>query len=59
MSNFKCEICGKYILEGSDGNYATECEHYPFETLKELRDRKYVTEEVLDLVDYFKRTDRR
>jgi len=31
MSNFYCEYCGMVILEDDEGNYYTECEHYPLE----------------------------
>lgn len=30
MSSFRCEICGKDILDTPAG-YITECEHYPRE----------------------------
>jgi len=36
MSNFYCEKCGKAILEGPNGHYVTECEHYPREGEKEM-----------------------
>ena len=32
MSNFCCEYCGTSIVEGADGEYITECKHYPKET---------------------------
>lgn len=31
MSSFFCDICGEAIIEGKDGRYETECEHYPME----------------------------
>lgn len=37
MSNFRCEICGKDILDTPAG-YITECEHYPLVRLsKDLK----------------------
>jgi len=33
MSSFTCEHCGTDILDTEKG-YITECEHYPFDTLK-------------------------
>lgn len=29
MSNFNCVICGKAIIENNNGEYITECEHFP------------------------------
>ena len=29
MSNFKCEVCNKEIIENEQGVYVTGCEHYP------------------------------
>jgi hypothetical protein len=34
MSHFRCDQCGTDILEGDDGNYITECEHYPLKVVK-------------------------
>jgi hypothetical protein len=34
MSSFKCEFCGKEIIE-SHGVYKTECPHYPYEPKNE------------------------
>lgn len=36
MSNYFCEKCGKAILEGPDGNYTTECKHYPMKGEKAM-----------------------
>ena len=37
MSSFKCDKCGKVILEEEDGYYITECEHYPMSDLEKKR----------------------
>lgn len=36
MSSYICEHCGKEIIEGPDGWYITECEHWPLERRKEV-----------------------
>ena len=40
MSNFKCEICGANILEGSRGHYITGCQHYPLYGQELITSRK-------------------
>lgn len=31
MSSFFCQFCNTAILEDKQGNYFTECEHFPME----------------------------
>lgn len=38
MSSFKCEKCGKEIIDSPQG-YVTECEHYPLEMSKSIAKR--------------------
>jgi len=47
MSDFKCEQCGKEIIDSPIG-YITWCEHYPKEQPREISDDKF-----LDWLDEF------
>jgi len=46
MSNFKCEKCGRDILEGEGGNYYTECEHYPLDPI--------IKKKYKDIIQYYR-----
>lgn len=50
MSHFKCNQCGKNIIEGVDGEYVTGCEHFPLPTTENVTVEP-VTKISLDSVD--------